>query len=93
MLYKNFGKEAGEAACRFLAGNDAFFNLEKKAKEKALCYNLKQLNLKGSDLPFAGSQIGEALEDALLGVINGRVSNEKKALLKYIELLQVKKNE
>lgn len=52
------------------------------------CFDLRSLAVDGEDMTAAGlsgSAIRTALEYALDGVIDGRVSNEKEELLKYLQ--------
>lgn len=55
------------------------------AVERGDCLSRKDLALKGADLSdLPPAAIGEALNRALEGVLDGRVPNEKNALLAYI---------
>lgn len=66
-----------------------FDTLEKMAEEiieKEECFSLKDLKINGNDLireGFIGKEIGSALSAALEAVIDGRVKNEKEALLSF----------
>lgn len=54
------------------------------------CYSIAQLDLNGNDiksLGLSGSNIKNALNKALLGVIKGEVINKKSELIKYITYL------
>ena len=59
--------------------------------ESGECYSLSQLAINGNDIlssGFKGKQVGQVLEICLKGVIKGKVSNEKEALLSYIRSVQ-----
>ncbi|MBQ9913575.1 MAG: CCA tRNA nucleotidyltransferase [Clostridia bacterium] len=66
-----------------------FDKLEKMAKEiikNEECFSLRDLKINGNDLireGFIGKEIGSALSAALEAVIDGRVKNEKEALLSF----------
>ncbi|MBE6775794.1 MAG: CCA tRNA nucleotidyltransferase [Ruminococcaceae bacterium] len=66
-----------------------FDKLEKMAKEiikNEECFSLRDLKIDGNDLireGFRGKEIGSALSAALEAVIDGRVKNEKEALLSF----------
>ena len=56
------------------------------AVERGDCLSRKDLALKGADLSdLPPAAIGEALNRALEGVFDGRVPNEKGALLAYLQ--------
>lgn len=66
-----------------------FDKLEKMAKEiikNEECFSLRDLKINGNDLMaegFRGKEISSALSAALEAVIDGRVKNEKEALLSF----------
>lgn len=52
------------------------------------CYSLDTLAIGGGDLlgaGYSGREIGSALREALEAVINGKVENQRAAILKYLE--------
>lgn len=62
-------------------------NYYKIKNDKDECYSIKQLKLNGNDLMklgFSGKLIGEILNNLLDEVINGRLKNDRNALINYI---------
>ena len=96
---KNWGKEffkafltwkQGQAVCFGSANPQSAYHFFKEIQEKQLCCSLKELLIDGNDLMCrgvsSGKQIGSLLELALSAVIDGKVPNEKKALLDHLFL-------
>jgi tRNA nucleotidyltransferase (CCA-adding enzyme) len=71
-----------------LARNDLLEALAREAIAEAACFSLKDLAVDGRDLIAAGyapgPALGQALEALLDAVTDGRVPNEKTALLAYL---------
>ncbi|MGN1195220.1 MAG: HD domain-containing protein, partial [Acutalibacteraceae bacterium] len=75
----------------FLSRQAHFDELERLTNtvvEQSQCFSLKQLDADGNDmisLGYKGRQIGRALKILLNAVIDGKVENQKKSLLSYLE--------
>ncbi len=68
------------------------YNSAKKKKKKILaekeCFSLKELDVNGNDmlnLGYTGADIGKALDFLLNSVIEGKISNKRDRLIKYIK--------
>ena len=68
---------------------DAMERLGREILEKEACFSLRDLAVDGKDLIAAGRapgpELGAALKKLLDAVIDGKVTNEKAALLAYLE--------
>ena len=52
------------------------------------CFSLKELDVNGNDmlkLGYTGADIGKALDFLLNSVIEGKISNKRDRLIKYIK--------
>ena len=67
---------------------DALEKLLQSILDKDACFSLKQLAVNGNDLldkGYRGKEIGQALRFLLDAVIDGKLPNEKAALLEALE--------
>lgn len=80
---------AGQHPCcaRRQAQFDRVTDLVQVVLARQACFSLKDLAVRGGDLihlGLSGRQVGEALQTALEAVMDGRVANERGALLSYL---------
>lgn len=81
----NLGKPA--SLSHRLAALDGFEAGVREAIARESCFSLRDLAVRGGDLlalGLSGRAVGEALEKLLEAVIDGRVPNEREALLEYL---------
>lgn len=92
LAFSKYGVDLTEGAVRLgcLTGRFSDFQMEllDRARESDIPYNLASLAINGKDLielGYKGEKIGGLLLEALINVINGRVENEREALLLWIK--------
>ncbi len=57
--------------------------------ENGVCYRISDVKINGNDLAslgFSGKKIGEILNDLLYSIAEGKVKNEREALIRYVTL-------
>ncbi len=87
--FYQFGEDVCVPYFEYLWKKDAINIINEIKSEKIPC-SLKDLLVTGNDLTLTGKDIKNALTSALYAVMEGKVKNEKKELLKYINSLQEK---
>ena len=79
--------KAPAAMSRIPVYNSAKY-MEKKILAEKECFSLKELDVNGNDmlnLGYTGADIGKALDFLLNSVIEGKISNKRDRLIKYIK--------
>ena len=69
-------------------GRNADGELFSKLLNSGVCYRISDLKVGGADMKnigLTGPKIGEALDSLLTAVIEGRVENEREALIEFLK--------
>ena len=84
------GEEAtiGLVSLEKTLGHNADSDLLSKLLNSGVCYRISDLKVGGADMKnigLTGPKIGEALDRLLTAVIEGRVENEREALIEFLK--------